>query len=96
MGGFFDIFPTHDPNDRNDLRILWVNNWVSDQPLDRIRDYFGEEVTLNRSSPSCDPTRAVIGGSGVFCIFRVLQENVGLSRCDWFVLLYSPNNGSRE
>jgi len=44
--GEFEIMPTHDPDDRQDLRNLWVNNFTSSQPLERIRDYYGEEVAM--------------------------------------------------
>jgi len=47
----FDIFPTHDPDDRQDLLDMMVYNWrgtllCGKQPYHRLRDYFGEEIAI--------------------------------------------------
>jgi len=42
----FHLFPTHDPKDKADLNEMWVYAFWDDQPLDKVRDYFGEDIAL--------------------------------------------------
>jgi len=47
----FHLFPTHDPQDQADLNRLWCSlnafcSFSRGQPLDLIRDYYGEEISI--------------------------------------------------
>ena len=42
QNGEFHVFPTHDPKTQADLNNEWVNTWWQPQPLDWVREYFGE------------------------------------------------------
>ena len=44
--GLFHLFPTHDPKDIADLNRLWVSAWCSSQPINSVRDYFGEDIGM--------------------------------------------------
>lgn len=40
------IFPIHSRIDLNELRLLWVSSFLSPQPLDLIRKYFGFRIAM--------------------------------------------------
>jgi anoctamin-10/anoctamin-7 len=46
----FHLFPTHDPDCQADLNRLWVESYreiaPSNQVLDLVRDYYGEEISI--------------------------------------------------
>ncbi|GLD94885.1 hypothetical protein PINS_up003510 [Pythium insidiosum] len=37
-------FPLHDDEERHELVETWVKKWKDPQPLDAVRDYFGDEI----------------------------------------------------
>ncbi|KAK3097735.1 hypothetical protein FSP39_012604 [Pinctada imbricata] len=45
-GVISQVFPLHSKEDLNTLRKEWMQTFFKHQPLDKIRDYFGEKIAM--------------------------------------------------